>query len=330
MGLEIKEYLSRVGVRRVTELDAALIEAFGQTEGERHIEKLTELFDEAELRLLHGAQGHGTRGHGMQGHETHGHGRHEHEAEGAMYLRRQDALVDYLNQSAQMSLLAASFYDRVFFRRAMECMLQYERFWQGDIFDMGCGNGILTCFLALRYPASAVTGFDLSRNAVSVATELAGRLCVSNARFAEAKAAGQMSNAHFAEVQAAGQAHDAHYASADDMGKCDTLFSCRTAHENVPWRPLRESAGLAPLSIEGQARLHEGYAKELASLVRLKGHLISIERYEEDGAYAGFLMALERAGFAREKGTHVRFSCKNGDEMGAFQAMVFQRVAEKR
>ena len=36
-GLEIKEYLSRIGIRRINELDTALVEAFGREEGEGHI-----------------------------------------------------------------------------------------------------------------------------------------------------------------------------------------------------------------------------------------------------------------------------------------------------
>ena len=84
-GLEIKEYLSRIGIRRINELDTALVEAFGREEGEGHIVRLTELFDRSEERLLYGAGD-------------------------TVYLHRQEELVDYWNQSLQMSLLAASFF----------------------------------------------------------------------------------------------------------------------------------------------------------------------------------------------------------------------------
>ena len=72
--LEVKEYLSRIGIRKINELDTALIEMFGPEEGDRHIEKLTELFDRSEERLLYG------------GGDT-------------VYLHRQEELVDYWNQS---------------------------------------------------------------------------------------------------------------------------------------------------------------------------------------------------------------------------------------
>lgn len=271
---DIKEYLSRVGIRKITELDTALVEAFGQEEGQSRIERLTQLFDLTEERLVGGSGD-------------------------TPYLHRQEELVDYLNQSLQMSLLSASFYDRVFFRRVMEYLLRYDACWTGDIFDIGCGNGILTCFLALRRPGSAITGFDLSRNAVSVAEELAGRLRADNVSFVVGGVPG--------------------------AGQCDTLFSCRTVHENVAWRALREEPKPALVPMEEHAKRHAAYAGALASMVRSGGHLLSVERYEDDSVYAGLIRALERAGLCQMRGTHMQFSCKNGDNTAAFQAMIFQK-----
>lgn len=272
---EIKEYLSRTGIRKITELDTALLETFGQEEGRKHIERLTELFERSEERLLYGTGN-------------------------TVYLHRQEELVDYLNQSLQMSLLAAAFYDRVFFRRVMEYLCEYDSFWRGDILDIGCGNGILTCFLALRHADSCVTGVDLSRNAISVAEELAGKLSVGNV----------------------------HFTGPDELvrRKCDTLFSSRTVHENVAWTALSEVHKKAALSVEEQEKQHRKYAQELSVFVRPQGYLVSVERYDDDSAYAGLLCALERAGFAPVKGTRMQFSCKNGDESATFQAMIFQKT----
>lgn len=273
---EITNYLACIGIRKINELDTALIEVYGQEEGGRHIKNLTALFDQSEERLLRGSKN-------------------------TPYLRRQEALVDYMNQSLEMSLMTSSFYDRVFFRRAMEYLAEHGSFWSGEIFDMGCGNGILTCFLALQHPDSAVTGLELSSNAISVAKELAGELEVDNVQFSKPDALG--------------------------LRKCDTLFSCRTAHENVAWRALCEEAGMPSPSPEEQVRLHGQYAKELSALVRPGGHLVSVERYEEDSAYAGLVRALELAGFCQVKGTHMQFSCRNGDGTATFQAMVLRRNA---
>lgn len=272
----IKEYLSEAGIRKISELDTALLKAFGPEEGEKHIERLTKLYDRSEERLVYGSRD-------------------------TPYLHRQEELVDYLNQNLELSLLASSFYDWVFFRRTMDYLLRYERFWIGDILDMGCGNGILTCFLARMRPDSSVTGTDLSEMAVSAAEELARRLGVDHVRFAVLE--------------------------AKERKKYDTLFSCRTAHENVAQRPLIEESKLAPLSAREQTERHEAYAKTLSAYVAPQGYLVSVERYEDDDAYAGLVRALSHAGFRQVKGTHMQFSCKNGDETAVFQAAVFQKTS---
>ena len=269
---DIREYFSRIGIQKITRLDTALLEAFGKEEGERHIERLDELFGRSEERLLCGTGG-------------------------TVYLHRQEELVAYMNQSLKMSLLAASFYDRVFFKRAAEFLLEYASCFAEDIFDMGCGNGILTCFLALQHPDSHVTGLDLSKEAVCVAGELAGKLGLQNVYFMR------------------------------NVQTCGTLFSCRTVHENVAWRPLCEENAAAALTAEEQEQRHRQYAGVLSALIKPRGYLVSVERYEEDGAYAGLVRALELAGFCQVKGTHMQFSCRNGDGTATFQAMVLRKNA---
>lgn len=272
--LTIKEYLSRIGIRRISELDMALIEMYGQEKGGQHIEQLTKLFDQSEERLVYGTGD-------------------------TPYLHRQDELVDYWNQNLPLSFLAASFYDWVFFRRVLEYLLKQDTFFAGDILDIGCGNGILTCFLALQHPDARVTGIDLSHNAISIAKELSKKL--------------QADNTQFTGLQGSWQK------------KCNTLFSCRTVHENIAWSALCKEPKPATLSIEEHTQRHRKYAEELSALVKPDGYLVSIERYEDDNVYAGLLCALNHAGFCPIRGTHIQFSCKNGDGSATFQAMVFQK-----
>ena len=54
---DIREYFSRIGIQKITRLDTALLEAFGKEEGERHIERLDELFGRSEERLRDGRYG---------------------------------------------------------------------------------------------------------------------------------------------------------------------------------------------------------------------------------------------------------------------------------
>ena len=52
-----------------------------------------------------------------------------------------------------------------------------------SVLDVGCDNGILTCFYAIRYPEAEVVGVDKSEQGLACARELAERLHIANVRF---------------------------------------------------------------------------------------------------------------------------------------------------
>ncbi len=268
---EIKEYLDRVGIRKINELDTALIESYGPEMGQEHIDALTGLFDQVDMQIMG--------------------------SKDVRFPYQQEALVDYLNQDETMGLLAASFYDRIFYRKALGYLLANESHISGDIFDIGCGNGILTCFLAERFSEAHLLGADMSENAVKLAQGLAAKLGLQNVGFCVAKP-------YLVDCSA------------------QTVISCRTVHENVEWPSFDMRSQLSP---EELTKLHETYCQYLAMLTKPGGCLISIERYEDDISYASFIKALEKYGFSRVTGTHEQFSCKNGDEIGTFQANVFKK-----
>lgn len=53
----------------------------------------------------------------------------------------------------------------------------------GRILDIGCDNGIVTCFMALLFPESEVVGVDIESSAITCATELASTLGLTNVSF---------------------------------------------------------------------------------------------------------------------------------------------------
>ena len=53
----------------------------------------------------------------------------------------------------------------------------------GSVLDIGCGNGILTCFLAQKYSLATVVGIDKCAEAISCARALAERLKLKNVEF---------------------------------------------------------------------------------------------------------------------------------------------------
>jgi len=52
-----------------------------------------------------------------------------------------------------------------------------------SLLDLGCDNGVLTCFYATRYPAAQVVGIDRCEEGIACARELAYRLKLANVRF---------------------------------------------------------------------------------------------------------------------------------------------------
>lgn len=52
-----------------------------------------------------------------------------------------------------------------------------------SLLDVGCDNGILTCFYASLYPEAEVVGVDKCKQGIACALELAGRLHLRNVRF---------------------------------------------------------------------------------------------------------------------------------------------------
>ncbi len=52
-----------------------------------------------------------------------------------------------------------------------------------SVLDVGCDNGILTCFYATVYPEAEVVGVDKCAQGISCARELSGRLNLANVRF---------------------------------------------------------------------------------------------------------------------------------------------------
>lgn len=73
------------------------------------------------------------------------------------------------------------------------CSRMYEQFlaWflrarfptPKSVLDVGCDNGILTCFYATVYPEAEVVGVDKCAQGVGCARELSGRLKLANVRF---------------------------------------------------------------------------------------------------------------------------------------------------
>ncbi len=72
---------------------------------------------------------------------------------------------------------------RDLYRAYLDWFVQSVTECPNTIVDVGCGNGILTCFYAQHFPMSKVIGFDISEGAIDCAKDVASQIGVSNVEF---------------------------------------------------------------------------------------------------------------------------------------------------
>lgn len=139
--------------------------------------------------------------------------------------------------------------------------------------EAGCDCGIVSCFIAQRYPEAEVTGADLCAEGILAAEKLAEKLGLSNVRF----------------VNGAAEALKA--------GAFDVVFSLRTMHENCDVEEPEDAASPEALR-EYEETCFEAlgpFAAGIAVLLRPGGRFLSIERRGGSGAVDALGHAFERA-----------------------------------
>lgn len=151
----IRAFLREVGIRPIERLDQEIEGAFGYIKGGEIIDEMNHLFDIDE------ADGYSDQ----------------------MHSRHQADLMEYMNSIPRLSILCSSFYDWFVFRRVMERICKYESIFGNKVLDIGCGNGIITSFIARSFLESSITGMDLLHNPIQTARHIAESLHISNVCF---------------------------------------------------------------------------------------------------------------------------------------------------
>ena len=102
----------------------------------------------------------------------------EERADGKMNNRLYAVKNESLDLSIDFSSYMADMYVGYF-----KWLVNEFKFKPKKILDLGCDNGIVTCFYALLYPDAKVVGVDRSKNSIKCAQELAEKLGISNIEF---------------------------------------------------------------------------------------------------------------------------------------------------
>jgi SAM-dependent methyltransferase len=97
----------------------------------------------------------------------------------------EEKLYDFKNQTLAFSLDFAR-YSANLYGQFLTWFLEQKFTPPGRLLDLGCDNGITTCFFGLLFPDSEVVGVDICNNAVSCAKALALHLGIKNIQFINA------------------------------------------------------------------------------------------------------------------------------------------------
>lgn len=247
------DYFNTLGIKKTEDIEKEFIKALGKEAAKPIIEKWNELNPaKADTGTVHQA--------GL------------HTEEDAFSIDRTE-LYDFMNQDYTTSMIFSSGTDADIYFQTCNWINDHRNVFTGDILDIGCGTGIVTCFIASIFPELKVTGVDRSRNSVAIANELKEKLGLENVTFI--------------------------YDVLGDSikGEFNTVFSSRTVHENIGDKLTRY--GFMPFSeqLKVYTDLYSEYVATISKRIAEEGRFVCFERFDScDTDYYGFLNALNANG----------------------------------
>ena len=202
------------------------------------------------------------------------------------------------NEKKDVSVALSSLFEGNTLCVECEWIYEHRELFGETILDVGCENGILTCFLGVLFPASRITGVDKCENAIKVASELAAELGLTNVAF------------QTCDVIASGMKET-----------FDTVFSSKVAGETfVNEEPLLTS-GILGMGKKYKDLL-QPYADAISKCLSPGGIFVSLERMSRTPALLGWLMALVESGIPVTPGTVISLESKEVGETAYMQSVI--------
>ena len=168
-------------------------------------------------------------------------------------------------------------------RRICHWLEYHKRQLGKSLLDVGCGNGIITCFLAQQMPYARIVGIDCDDNAITAAQALARKIGLQNVEF-----------------------------RAMSLGTLDESFDCvltsRTLRENLTPGELDPMALLNQQAALYATRM-QTFARELCECTKYNGCVVSFEQLERKALYLGWMHAVNNEGLAPVRQCQKELQC---------------------
>lgn len=185
-------------------------------------------------------------------------------------------LYELKNQSMQLGLDFSAF-SADLYRRFFDWLLASNITMPARVLDIGCDNGIVTCFLAKHYPDSEFLGIDLTENGIKAAQELAIKLDLKNVTF---------------QRMSAFEVHDT-YSNYFNM-----IISVRSLHEILDGFTKIRFWSIKDFESNISITEQIGEMTKILNALAPGGQLVAFERLHCDADIASFIKMLNLSGLS--------------------------------
>lgn len=192
---------------------------------------------------------------------------------------------DFIHTDFDFSMLMTCFQDADIIKHTCAWLNSIRGQFGKTVLDIGCGNGIITCFLATILPDSTFLAIDRSSNAIAIAKQIRTKLELNNIVFMEGD-----------------------YTSLQGK-QFDTVLALRVLDENTEAEECRFQGFSEQL--ETRKKQYAGAADLLSDLVAPAGNLIVMDMDKEDVSTLAMLDLLRRQ--SMELKSFQFLSCREGD-----------------
>lgn len=208
------------------------------------------------------------------------------------------------NQSYKIAMTFSGLYESDYYRKAINFYSSQADHIKGNILDIGCDNGILTCYLASKFPDCHIVGIERIGSSLTIARELAEKLGLSNVSFIETELSEFKPEEQF-----------------------DTITSSRTLSDNSTAVVEPSLYGFTKTLREVSAEYRDSltdHVELMNALLKDGGCIVQCERLQNNQMYIGYLQAMNRGKFTQIGETEFFEANEGGDESG-FAGMVFKK-----